>query len=290
MRKVSGRLHLALLACGAIAVLHACGAVAPGDAGRVATLMSFNIRTSSAVDGANDWNRRADHVATLIATQEPDIVGLQEAQPDQVAFLAERLPAYRHLGRSRDAEPGAGEAIPLFFHAGRWALDESEHGTFWLSDRPAVPASKNWGNHFPRIVTWARLVHRRTGRALYVYNLHIDHESENARLKSADLVIERVAARAHPDPVVVLGDFNAEPQSEVLRTFMNGDFELRDSYADTGNGDGTFHAFTGERSGRRIDFILVSPEIAVLDADILHDEAAGAYPSDHFPVTSTIRF
>lgn len=275
---------------GVLLAAGACSPVPPAVPAEDISLMSFNIRTSSADDGANSWDRRASQVAALIASQAPDIVGLQEAQTDQVSYLAERLPAYRFVGRSRDSDPGAGEAVPLFFHAGRWALDPAEHGTFWLSDTPAVPGSRTWGNHFPRIVSWARLVHRPTGRALYVYNLHLDHESENARLESATLVNERVAARAHQDPVVVMGDFNAEPHSDVLRSFVGGELELRDSYTDTSEPDATFHGFTGERSGRRIDFILVSSEITVPDAAVLHDEVGGAYPSDHFPVIATIRF
>lgn len=252
--------------------------------------MSFNIRTSSADDGANAWDRRAAQVAALIESQAPDILGLQEAEPEQVAYLAKRLPAYRFIGRSRDADPGAGEAIPLFFHAGRWALDPAEHGTFWLSDTPDVPASKTWGNYFPRIATWARFVHRPTGRALYVYNLHLDHESANARQRSAELVLERIAARTHSDPVVVMGDFNAEPASDVLQRFIGGEPGLRDAYTDTGDADGTFHGFTGDRNGRRIDYILASPGPVFTDAAILRDaHPPGAYPSDHFPVIATMR-
>ncbi len=291
IRQAGQRKLLALLVFLPLIALGACAPVPSGDAGTVATLMSFNIRTSSADDGENSWGFRAEPAARLVTSREPDIIGLQEAQPDQVAFFAERLPAYRYIGRSRDAAPGAGEAIPLFFHTGRWALDEREHGTFWLSDTPDVPGSKSWGNNLPRIVTWARLVHRQSGRALYVYNLHLDHESENARIRSAELVRRRVATRGYPDPVVVMGDFNAEPGSAVLQALLEGSEPgLRDSYAPGGSGDGTFHAFSGERDGPRIDFILVSAQVEVLDASILHDDENGAYPSDHFAVLASVGF
>jgi endonuclease/exonuclease/phosphatase family metal-dependent hydrolase len=180
------------------------------------------------------------------------------------------------------------------FHAGRWALDAEEHGTFWLSDTPNRPASRSWGNNFPRIVTWARLVHRQSGRALYVYNLHLDHESENARTRSAELVLRRVNSRRHADPVVVLGDFNAEPGSAVLQILSQvpkgGKPGLRDSYNPKGSGDGTFHAFSGDREGPRIDYILVAAKLDVLDASIIHDMAGDGYPSDHFPVQVSVRF
>ena len=280
--------RLALI--GALLGFGACSPLPPGDAAHDVTLMSFNIRTSSADDGANAWNHRAAHATALIASQAPDILGLQEAQSDQVEFLRERLPAYRFIARSREADASVGEAVPLLFHSERWALDPAEHGTFWLSDTPDLPASKSWGNNFPRIVTWARLVHRQSGRGLYVYNLHLDHESENARARSAELVLRRVTSRRYPDPVVVLGDFNAEPGSAVLRTLQSGEPRLRDSYTPKGSGDGTFHAFSGDRDGPRIDYILVAAHLEVLHASIVHDVAGGRYPSDHFPVQASVRF
>ena len=228
------RALLALIALSAAALV-ACAAPPAADttAQIPATFMSFNIRTSSADDGDNAWPLRRALAAQVAGSQGPDVLGLQEAQPDQVAFLAEQLPAYRFLGRGREADAGAGEAVPLLYHAGRWALDETEHGTFWLSDTPDMPGSRSWGNFFPRIVTWARLVHHESGKALYVYNAHFDHESENARVQSSELLRRRIAARRHSDPVVVMGDFNAEPASAVLRTLIGSDGSLVDTYAVT---------------------------------------------------------
>ena len=137
-------------------------------------------------------------------------------------------------------------------------------------------------------------MHRESGKALYVYNVHFDHESENARVRSSELLNRRIAARRHAEPVVVMGDFNAEPASAALRTLIGIDGSLVDTYAVEANSaavaSGTFHEFTGARDGRRIDFILVSPELEVRDAAILYDEDGGRYPSDHFPVTATVGF
>lgn len=278
----------------AAAALVACASTPATHTGEAPTaLMSFNVRTSSADDGENAWPLRREQAARTVISREPDFVGLQEVQPDQLLFFAAALYGYRHVGRSREAERGSGEAVPLFYHAGRWAIDESETGTFWLSDTPDVPGSRSWGNYFPRIVTWARLVHRETGRAFYVYNLHLDHESENARARSSELLRRRIGERRHDDPVIVMGDFNAEPSSAVLQA-LTGDGALVDTFAaaaaNAGGATGTFHEFTGARDGRRIDFILVSSDIQVQDAAILHDEDDGRYPSDHFPVTATIGF
>ncbi|HEX5787535.1 MAG TPA: endonuclease/exonuclease/phosphatase family protein [Woeseiaceae bacterium] len=285
----------AVLAVVAAVVAGACAsAPTDTDADIRVRLMAFNIRTASAEDGADAWPQRAALVVATIRDADPDVIGLQEAEPEQVAYLAANLTDYAYLGRSREADPGAGEAVPLFYKAAHWQPDAAESGTFWLSDTPDVPASRTWGNSFPRIATWARLVHRDSGTAIYVYNLHLDHESEPARRQSAELVAGHAGGRQHADPVVVLGDFNALPDSAVVQTLTAAPLELRDSLLAAG-GDGaagTFHAFKGIAGERRIDYILVSPELRVLDADILRDHESGPfgdrYPSDHFPVTATV--
>ena len=43
-------------------------------------------------------------------------------------------------------------------------------------------------------------------------------------------------------------------------------------------------------TGGKIDYILTTSDVHVLDAQILHDNAEGRYPSDHFPVTARLRF
>ena len=116
--------------------------------------MTFNIRLSRAHDGANAWPHRRELVVEVIRGFAGDFVGLQEAWPEQIAYLAQSLPQYRYIGRSRERDGVEGEAIPLFYRHERWSLDPHEQGTFWLSDTPEVPGSTSWGNQIPRVVTW----------------------------------------------------------------------------------------------------------------------------------------
>ncbi|MBW3625927.1 MAG: endonuclease, partial [Armatimonadetes bacterium] len=53
---------------------------------------------------------------------------------------------------------------------------------------------------------------------------------------------------------------------------------------------GTFNAFRGETTGDKIDYIFITPEFEVKDAEILRANRDGRYPSDHFPITATLRF
>ena len=52
---------------------------------------------------------------------------------------------------------------------------------------------------------------------------------------------------------------------------------------------GTYHKFSGSFTCDKIDHISISKNAQVLDAEIDHHKENGRYPSDHFPVTATIR-
>jgi endonuclease/exonuclease/phosphatase family metal-dependent hydrolase len=53
--------------------------------------------------------------------------------------------------------------------------------------------------------------------------------------------------------------------------------------------EGTFHLFTGWTGGRRMDWILASPHFQTIAAEIDRTRGPCGYPSDHFPVTATLR-
>ncbi len=279
----------------------ACMAWWPGALGAEAgqglriKAMTFNIRLSRAHDGANAWPHRRELVAEVIRRSGADFVGVQEAWPEQIAYLAQALPELRYLGRSRERDGVEGEAIPLFYRHQRWSLDPQEHGTFWLSDTPEVPGSTGWGNQIPRVITWGRCIEKAGGGARYVYNVHLYHLSAISRVRSALALAEHITRRAHPDPVLVLGDFNAGESSEPVRYLTGGDHaspvQLRDTFRAVHPGAtlaGTFHAFGGATTGAKIDYILASREVEVIAAAIVRDSFHGRYPSDHFPVTAEV--
>lgn len=260
-------------------------------------VMSFNIRTSRGWDGANHWDHRKVRVAEVIRRFQGDFVGLQEVQPDQAVYLRLALPEYGYLGRTREADPHEGEAVPLLYRNDRWELDPAEHGVFWLSKTPEVPGSKSWWSVCPRIVTWGRFIERETGQAVYVYNSHFSHISEPARRNSAALLATRIAGRPRGEPVVLLGDLNAGEASYAVSYlkggFPNAPVRLVDTYREVhpeASGVGTFNGFRGSNGGAKIDYVLTDRTAQVIDARILRSHDDGRYPSDHFPVTATIRF
>tara|TARA_R110000782_G_scaffold103991_18_gene191633 strand:- start:7870 stop:8745 length:876 start_codon:yes stop_codon:yes gene_type:complete len=258
------------------------------------SVMSFNIRYGTANDGGDRWPLREDLALGVFEQRQADVVGVQEALGFQIDAITNAHAQYGVVGVGRDDGRTKGEFSAILYRTDRFAVDAS--GTFWLSDTPDVIASATWGNGITRICTWARLIERASGRALYVFNTHFDHQSQPSRERSARLIAERIAVREHADPVVLMGDFNAGEANPAM-TFLTergGDAAgpgLIDTYRVIHPDEpraGTFNAFRGDREGERIDAILVSEGIRVLDADIDRTNTKGRYPSDHFPVWAVI--
>ena len=282
-------------------LLLALVACAPGAGAGPASdlrLMSFNIRYGTADDGADAWPRRAAMAFDVVRRFDADVVGVQEALRFQLDELGAALPAFGEIGVGRDDGRTAGEYSAILYRRGRFEV--LEEGTFWFSDTPATPGSMTWGNRITRICTWARLRDRAGGARFYVYNLHLDHESQPSRERSALLLAERIRARSSPDPVLVMGDFNSGEANPVYRHLTGAATlpaatpapPLADTYRLRHPGDtmvGTFHAFRGTTTGDKIDHILASPEWHALDASIVRTSRAGRFPSDHFPVTAVVR-
>lgn len=256
-------------------------------------VMSFNIRYGTASDGEHAWPLRRGLTFRVIREQVPAVLGVQEALRFQLDEIGAALPHYGEVGVGRSDGVEEGEYSSILYD--RVRLDVLEQGTFWLSDTPDVPNSMSWGNRITRIVTWARFRDRATDATFHVFNTHWDHESQRAREHSARLLVERIQARAAGDPVLVMGDFNAGEDNIAFRTLLAGEpgaLRLYDTFRavhphalDTG----TYHAFTGDRSGAKIDAILASPEWRTLNAGIILFSENGLYPSDHFPVTATLQ-
>ena len=281
------------LALAVALVLGAC-AHAPGPTrGEALDVMSFNVRYGTAPDGAHAWPLRRTLVFAVIASQSPEVLGVQEALRFQLDEIRAAHPQLAELGVGRDDGVQAGEYTAILYDSDR--LQVLESGTFWLSDSPATPGSMTWGNRYPRTVTWARMRERGADQPFLVVNTHWDHESQEARARSADQITGWLATHAAGEPVVVMGDFNAGPSNPAfqrLRDRGGGGAPLRDTFAELHPGTrrvGTYHAYEGDRSGERIDAILISADWDLLSAAVDTTSSDGLYPSDHFPVIASIR-
>ena len=259
-----------------------------GEELRIAT---FNIRYDAKSDtGPRDWKARRDLVNETIVLMKPDILGLQEVLHGQLEDLSKAHPEYDFVGVARNDGKRRGEYAPIFYRKEQFRVDATETGTFWLSETPQKPGSISWGNSNTRICTWARLVDRKSGEGFYLFNTHWDHKSQPSRLKSALLILKRIAARTHQEEGVILtGDFNAVEESpEILALLTAEKAKLRNCFLIANPKEplrGTFNKWNPQGGkGAMIDHIFVTPNLEVKWAKIIRHHRGAQVPSDHFPV------
>ncbi|MCL4550103.1 MAG: endonuclease/exonuclease/phosphatase family protein [Bacteroidetes bacterium] len=248
-------------------------------------VMTFNIRYGAANDGENNWRFRKGYAAETIQKFDPDILGLQEALKFQIDDLLKQMPRYKLVGVGRDDGKEAGEYSCILFKKERFKIDSTQ--TFWFSDSPEVPGSKSWGNEITRICTWARMTDKTSGKTFYAFNVHLDHQSQPSREKSAQLLIKRIGEKNLP--IILTGDFNSTEDNPAIKTVLtSGLIDTFRTLHKPGPNQGTFHAFKGNTDGEKIDYIFVSKEFKPVSSEIITTSYNGKFPSDHFPVSAEI--
>lgn len=254
-------------------------------------VMTYNVQ----VPGNNPphrWELRRPIMKELLTRENPDIIGTQEGVYQQLKDLATDLPTHDWIGLGREGG-SRGEFMAVFYRRDRFEPLAYDH--FWLSDTPDVIGSITWGTRYRRMVTWVRFRDRPTGRVFEVWNTHFDHEIEPARQKSAALLRQRLAATDPALPLLLLGDFNCAAGASVPYTELTEGAGLTDTWTAaarrTNEGLDTYNGHQPPpRDGRRIDWILARRPVGVSEAAIVDFASPTLAPSDHFPVTATVRF
>lgn len=253
-------------------------------------VMTFNVRrrmTGPTWPPADRWSVRRPRVDALLSLEHPTILGAQEVLPDQAITIRDALgSSYRFVGHGRQAGP-RGEACPVFYDGARLELLGWQQVA--LSDRPDEPGSTSWGNVIPRVYVRATFRDRMTSREVTVVNTHLDAFSARARRRAAEEL--RHVAAAQQQPVLLLGDLNAGPESDPWQALL-ADETLADAWtaaeARLSPEWGTYAGYRRPRLGRRIDALLVSPGVHVRRAVINDRSFEGGWPSDHLPVQALL--
>ncbi len=256
-------------------------------------VMSYNLRVANIGDTltGRSWRSRRGDAMKLIKEYDPDLMGTQEGKHGQVKYVRKKLKWYDMHGAGRDNGKSGGEFCSIYYRKIRFTYEDSGH--LWFNDA-GRPGIRTWGSVFPRMASWIKLHDEFTGETVLAVNTHLDVISSNSRERSAQMIRELIDQ--HPDAYIVLtGDFNCAVGSRPFKILTGrNQRRLIDTYTAAGNKDGkkdgTHNSFRGKRSGDRIDWILVSPKIKVLQAEIIRDKPLlDGYPSDHFPVIASLR-
>ena len=250
--------------------------------GQKLNVMTYNIRLDNASDKENAWPHRKTFLSSQVLFLEPDILGVQEALPNQVDDLKEALVDYKFIGVGREGDH-KGEYSGIYYNSKKVEVEYED--TFWLSSTPEK-VSMGWDAACERVCTYGLFKIKESQQKIWVFNTHLDHIGQTARKEGMQLILDKIkTVNSGNLPVLIMGDFNVEPDSEVVAKIKTQLSDSREKAAIVFGPEGTFNAFKyDEPVTKRIDYIMISETINVEKYATLSSAIDFKFPSDHFPV------
>lgn len=240
-------------------------------------VMTYNVRYGTADDGENAWPHRRDALLRQVKEEDPDILAIQEAWDFQIDELIAALPGHGLIGVGRDDGVRGGEHTAIFYR--RRTMGLLEGGTRWISATPFTPGSIGPGAWLPRVFTWGHFQHA-AGKQFLMIDVHLDHQSEEARVLGCQLMEKFAAERDLP--TLITGDFNCTLTSAPVAVLTGAGFTA----AVPKHGPfTTFNKFEIEPADSdSIDHFFLLGDWRVNDVRIDRTTTGGRVHSDHFPV------
>lgn len=264
--------------------------------------MTLSLLTLNLWHDAGPWSDRAKRIREWIDRLDPDLIGFQEALSgdgvDQAAELlsgrAYQLDFAMATPRWLDREVAFGNAV-----ASRWPITERA-----VLDLPSS------GDGETRTALSVSVAAPFGPVSLTCTHLNWRFHHGQVRERQVLALAEWVRARRPREgfPPLVVGDFNAEPDSAEIRFFsglqsLGGrSVYFADAWRLAGDGsDGITwsnrndHARQWLEPERRIDYVFAGPPRRDGLGQITHcrvvcdDEVDGVWPSDHFGVYAELR-
>ena len=243
------------------------------------TVATLNIRNL-----ADRWWERAPLLFGDFAALQPDVIGMQE--------VVYPLQQDRLIGASG----------PGFYTALRGWAGRPEYGNAVLVKEPlgsARPTRLDLGHN--RSALRVRIVGADGGPQLTFVVTHLHHEvpDESIRAEQAEALVGWLADVAAPGPLVVVGDFNAEPVESTYRVMSDAGFRSAFAVANGAEPDVTWPSgiqapgMDTDGDPGCLDYIWVRGAITVESCRLAFDRAAvddaTLYPSDHIGLVASIR-
>ncbi len=254
---------------------------------------SFNLRYNNPGDKENAWPNRKGIATDFIKKQKLDIFGIQEGLHDQLVDIKTMTSDYEFIGVGRADGKEEGEYSAIFYNKTKFKPVVSN--TFWLNSDTTAVGVKGWDGACERVVTWALMEEIKTGKRFYFFNTHFDHVGKEARVNSSELLISKVKEKGSEYPIIVTGDFNATPESNVYTILTKSEgtplIDSRSIAKKISGPEWTFHSFGKSPIERRgiIDYIFVTAGVEVLSYESCFEDHNGVYLSDHNPIVVTIK-
>lgn len=225
----------------------------------------------------NQWVERKAHLVDSIRVINPDIIAFQEIrrnylqEPDQATQLERELPGYSIVVQPAAIAEYYWEGLAIFSknHIARvnyLGLSRDQHD---IEDAP-----------HQRIVLGARVEWGE--KSVCVFNTHLSL-SEAARLRTVREVLQFIEAfSAKNDPVILVGDFNAQPHEKAIEAIRQSKLGLKDAWEESHNLEAG-ETWEIPTLSERLDYIFYGKALSLISCERvgLKPDANGVYPSDH---------
>lgn len=266
----------AAAAAGAL-LIGACGALLPRSPVPTLRVVTYNIQYGGG-------GQNLDSIIGVIRTADASIVALQEVDvhwsarsgfADQATDIARALGMHVRFAPIYSIADSTGDRPPRQFGVALL----SRHPITGFANRPLTRLSTQETTPAPRLQPG--LLEARVavgGRTVRVFNTHLDYRADPAVRRQQVAEMIGYIAEDTTTPTLLLGDLNASPGAPELQPLLA---ILRDSWPVT---QGPGHTIPSAAPDKRIDYVLVSPGMAVLDAWVPATTA-----SDHRPVVVELR-
>ena len=244
-------------------------------------VMSCNLRCITPLDpGKKSWFYRADLIVNNIEKENPGIIGFQEATKLQYKYMCDTLTGYDSVIEFRDKSI-ISEGCPIFYRTDLYELIDK--GSFWLSETPEV-MSKDWDAACYRICSYVILKEKASGKEFVVFNTHLDHVSDEARINGIAVVLDKIEQFGSL-PSMIMGDFNAAEGSQTYESatesFLDAKYQTENTMESC-----TYEGYGASLGGKAIDHLMISKTgLEVKSYKVVTDTYDGVYPSDHFQLS-----
>ena len=252
-------------------------------------VMTFNLRSDNKLDINNRWESRKDIVKDIINKYKCDIICVQECNDKMYNDLLKISSDYNIVGEGRTKK--FFKERTCIFVSKKYKI--KEHATYWLSKKYDKVGSSLFYSLFPRIFTTV-LIEDDQKRNIRICNTHLDCFLNIARVVQLNLLMNKLEdLNIIGTPVILMGDFNAKPESSLIKNFTQlnykcGKFKcVCDVKPDLYN-EGTRVGFEKNKKGDYIDYIFVTDQVITKEVEIVKYNKDGKYPSDHYPVFADI--
>lgn len=271
--------------------------------------VTWNIRSSSMGDtGDHAWTARRGGMAAFINDRKPQIICMQECEPDQRSYLVNNCSGYAAIYDNTSLSfwqqiQGAERSNEvILYNIGEISVLSS--GTFWLTPGAPTTPSKSSSQNSYRSCTWMKCTYM--GQKMLVMDVHLSYRTKNNGTPGSDEVIAlrqeemgviKTWINGHYNPsndgwLLFMGDMNTSCHEPIFDEWKDGTYGYFSRDECPGGSTGrTYNDWDWENgSVATIDFQFFKGFPSVKSYTIptaTYSEVE--YLSDHWPVVAEYR-